>query len=665
MSRRLGLGLAAFAIVAILIGLWLVVPAGRGARSVGVSETSAAPTGAALEGDLAIAPPAVAEARSTAVAREIPAPAATSPNRIAEGQVVDLLAAPAPDVPVFFEPSEPDEAWTGAPAKSDAAGRFQLEVPNRRGSLRTVPGSWTSVFEPRIEASGPAPGCVLVVARTRSISGRVVDAQGAPLADAQVRFELPGSTSWIPKKEPRLGPDNDIRLALLVLGRMTPDNEIRSEFPLDLGGCGTARWIVASDARGAFAIPNAPRVPGAQLVTLLEGYDTNFKSPYAEPPDLLIVLRPPVAPKNHVIGRVVDVDGSPVPNASVFFGLLDRRTDQDGGFDLDVGNHAESAPLVAVKEGWLPVSQPCLARTPVEVGAWPDPLVLVLRERALVIRGHVVDATGIALPQCRVLAIDPVGLDETLQRSLIALPGGVPRKNIVMGGSEVPSGPDGSFELAGLLPRRYRLRAVDLRTLGSVDTEPIEAGRVDLVIRVETGEVRPCVAGQVVDSAGRSVASIRVQTGRLFSDRLRWCEEVRTDADGHFNFPAVSRQADRVAVLPDGAPRAFRFSDFQDPCAMRLVAPRTGDLRVELTTAGLAANEFAVLDRTGARMQVGKHWGSGGWRGPMDAIRLESGKSGWVIVPDDAALIILLKDGTEVARQAVEVKPGELNVVRL
>jgi len=564
-------------------------------------------------------------------------------RRTIEGTTMDLLADAVPDIPVEFYPDGPKDSHAEAGTTSDAQGRFRLEIVDRPGVLRVGSSSWTSVFEPRIEPSRPSSGYLLVIAPIQPRSGRVIDESGAPVSDAEVRVELPGSTSWLPKKRFTFG----------------SDNEVRSSFPLRLDLSNTARWIVASDAQGNFAIPNGPRIRDALLVTLHHGYATDVRSLPVGDGEIRIMLRPP---QSHVRGRVVDAHDAAVPWTWVFFGSSRVRTEEDGRFDLDLGANPDGSQLVAVKEGWMPVYQPCLTASPLDPDAWPNPLVLVLRQETSSIHGQVVDAQGRPLPRCRVRALDPVSLNELLPERVAKSGNDDVGKDLVLGGSEVSTDAEGQFVLRGLVPRRYRLHALDLGSIASADTEPIEAGSDDIRIRIDTAACYPCVAGQLVDRAGHPVANMRVQArrGALMSD------EVRTDTDGRFKLPPVSRDAESIAVLPEAAvPRLFQIRDLPDLCSLHLVIPKFGDLRVELVTPGLAADNFAVLDEAGARIEIARHYGGGGWEGPLAVIPVEDGKSGWAIVPDDAVTIVLLKDGNEVARQSLQVKPDELSVVRM
>jgi hypothetical protein len=52
---------------------------------------------------------------------------------------------------------------------------------------------------------------------------------------------------------------------------------------------------------------------------------------------------------------------------------------------------------------------------------------------------------------------------------------------------EILSAADGRFEIGGLLPRSYRLIAIDPSTLDVAESAPIQAGASDVEIRLEAG----------------------------------------------------------------------------------------------------------------------------------------------------------------------------------
>jgi len=234
----------------------------------------------------------------------------------------------------------------------------------------------------------------------------------------------------------------------------------------------------------------------------------------------------------------------------------------------------------------------------------------------------------------------------------------------VLGGTEVGTDADGAFVLKGLLRRAYRLRAQERRTLNAVTSEPCIAGTVDLTLRIDATATYPCIAGRVIHADGSPIADMRVRARQRTTNHEVTSEEVRTDPDGRFRIEGLSKDADSLEVLVDKAPsRIYRIADQPDLCALVLVVPRHGDLRVEVSGPHAAAQRFAVLDTGGTRLIMAKHF-TGGSQGPYESLPIENGTSAWAIVPDDAVTVVLLQGKQEVNRAPLHVLPGERSVVR-
>jgi hypothetical protein len=398
------------------------------------------------------------------------------------------------------------------------------------------------------------------------------------------------------------------------------------------------------------------------------GYESDTRALPHEGEGLTIVLRPLVPSASRLIGSVVDREHRPLEGACVMLGSSRTWSDKEGRFDLDLCSlpkeEHDGRPLVAVKEGWKPVSQACLAPSPLDSAAWPDPLVLVLDAKALSIRGRVVDADGIPAKHFRVHARDPVGLDEVL------LSAGSPRARVgasdgvVLGGGDTTSDEQGNFEVRGLLPRTYRLRAVDPTTLCTGETPAIRAGASDVEIRVAS-PVHACVAGRVVSMDERPVANARVQGRRTIGSSTECGPETRTDVEGRFRIESLARDAELLHVEADGANgRDWRIADQRDLCDLLLVIPRNGDVRVEMGTSRIEADRFAVFDAAGTRIIMSKHYGPGGAYGPFSSMAIEEGESDWAMVAEDAVTLVLYAGKREVSRMPLRVRAGELNVVR-
>jgi hypothetical protein len=133
-------------------------------------------------------------------------------------------------------------------ARTDSSGRFELTVDAARGAFELAGAEWILLGGRRHLEPDLAEEYLLVAAPRAQIVGRVLDPQGAPLADVLVR----------------LSPPSD---ALVPFGVATP--------PIDLES-----WRVWTSAEGGFRFEDAPLMPGVAVE--------------AEPPGLA-PLRVPVA----------------------------------------------------------------------------------------------------------------------------------------------------------------------------------------------------------------------------------------------------------------------------------------------------------------------------------------------------------------------------------
>ena len=325
-----------------------------------------------------------------------------------------------------------------------------------------------SVFEPRIASNSSPVNAILVVAKAKRIEGRVVAEGGQHLHSAHVAVELPGT-----------------------YGRGIADNRLRSAFPLDIASHNTAEWASTTDAFGWFSIPNVPDISGVQIVTSLEGYQTQKQNLLPTQGALLITLKPLGAHSTIITGRVVDPRGQGVEHAYVCLGTRLAITNDDGEFELNAEEFANDNLITAFSESWLPV---CQSRI---LGLWPTPLVIKFDRESLTIGGRVVDANEKPIGHCKIRIIDPVRVGEVLAYCNAQATVGTDGLRRILGGREVLSASDGTFTIRGLLPRSYLLLAQEAGTLLSSSIIPLAAGAVNVEVRIPQGDTRDCVSGRL------------------------------------------------------------------------------------------------------------------------------------------------------------------------
>jgi hypothetical protein len=577
------------------------------------------------------------------------------------GLVVDDSGAPVSAIEIVYRSSDKNDPTNNTHATTDTNGHFHIEIGDRDGSLGSASPAWITVYEARRKLPDPFDGYVLVVAPSRSLSGRVVDPQGLPISGAQVRInpgEDPGEVEdWVSSDEFELTSGG------LVI------EPLRTKLALSLDRSTAGHWEARSDAAGAFRFDNVPLVADFRLVTTRHGYRRDKRSVPTQASDLSIVL---AKDRPHIRGRVVDPKGSAVRGARIVLGDWVASSGSQGQFEFVLGERAKGTRIIAAMDGWKPAVQLCLAPTPDAPGAWPALLELKFREPALSLRGRVVDGAGAPLANMQVRALDYVRLAE-----ILALAGehpldGEQDPGAWLAGGTSKTDADGRFELHGFLPRAYHLFAVDPRTLASGTSGPFEAGDNDAVIpvieRADTGGF----AGRVLDPRGQPIVAAQVRLRRTVprpgNDRPESIdtEPVSTDAQGHFAFDNVSRSANEVIVQvePLASSKSCPIDPNQDPRSLTVVAGRIGHLVVEVTSTELKVDALEILDAHGKPMEIAVRRGSG-WISDRRWSYLVNGRTEPLVISEDAATIVLYSHSNEVQRNPVHVRPGEITTVRL
>ncbi|MBK8098330.1 MAG: sigma-70 family RNA polymerase sigma factor [Planctomycetes bacterium] len=665
MQAKVKLLLAAVVVVSVLPFLWPgddgAAPRVEAARErvvggpdagAGGSDGSAAPVAASARER--IAPPGARDAEPAAETRVE-----------ATGVVYDGSGTRLPGVAVAKEGSRE------VLATSDAAGRFVARV--RPGRCTFVAGDeryetvLAATWEPasRVET-------VLIVAEQLAVRGRVVDRQGAPVAGANVLFVSP--------------PDLDSRFAV----------------PLDRGD--RQRWQAKAAADGTFALPRLPRLQGA---TLLASADTFLPVHTALPTErdaiVEIVLDKFRYEQGQLVGKVVDAGGSPVGGARVAMGLTSVVSEDDGTFALALRRAGWPTELVAAKAGHLPGRVDVPRGGGGKVADWPSPLVIRLGGPPLTIAGRVVDADGHGVPGAIVWVQDP---------TLLGIAGMLPvQLEYLIAGGEVPplaarmrvpfaddptvdehfndqtsvvenptacwyfatADDDGAFNLGGLLPRSYALRALDVRTGIVGDATALAGTRQDIAITrlqvlpllratVVNGRGTPMADVQVEQFVRAFVADVRVPGGRFEGTALRRAGSTTTGADGTFELRNVGLASTTLTLEGDAIlPMSVTVAEVANPTAATirvegrchveviLADPAEAD-NVQARDASGAIVDCAVLRRNSTSMTTD--------------LALHAGRSG-VFVLSERATVLLLRRGEATVRSVpLQLQPGQTTTIQ-
>lgn len=660
---------AAAAVVFAFGTFWL---ASRANESSPFAASDASPL-ASMERERELALSPALEARERAAAASVASDASSdraSGSLRARGRILDASGAPVAGIAIKQLPNgAPRARGPGTPPNNDegaaldaspaivadAEGRFALttsagSVRAALSSLRVSQPGWVQLGAgTRFDAEG-RDELIVVVAPSERVTGVVVDDGGRPLAGIDVEPRL--AFMWMPG------------------------------FPLVLENPLAAPLApkVHTDDAGAFEITGLPRVPTLSLTVravamplVLDDFADAHVEPFAPGAErpLRVVLHGETTarisdraleralrrPWLSIAGRVVAHDGTPA-RAHVLFHSTRTETAADGSFGLEVPGFdpahiaesvASGAPaqpgeldLVAVGRGSQPAIVREFALRAGEAGVNRD-LVLQLGPPTLTIRGRVLGADG--APRTRV----HVGLAEWTRSQ------GQELESLLASDTderETTTDANGEFVVGGLLPRTYRLHALDLVDGNEVTSDPILAGAEHVELRLQSCAWIEAVHGIVVSRDGRPVrgATVRVESGWPVpggGTRAYTLGEVVADAEGRFVLArAPSCGEIRVSGENVGECRA-PLDEFTRETEWRIVAPRTVRFVVR-TTAGDAATGFKVLDERGRALRVSDNRIDGTHM--SESVQLVDGASGVCLVDDDAKEIALFAGPQELRR---------------
>jgi RNA polymerase sigma-70 factor (ECF subfamily) len=598
------------------------------------------------------APPAAAEAEAT--------PAAVPSATPILGVVVDAQGDALAGLRVVARDASSKEEIAGAETHSDARGAFELAWPEGAHFELDVPhAAWVVVLRPE-PSTRPGADHVVVLAPRRAVAGVAVDEAGAPLQGAAIELALPG--------------------------------DLRATIDRVLDRCVDESWDVSSGDDGAFAFDPAPDLDGLRLLAKLQRFEpASVALDRGDQLGLTVVLKRPGPDARRLVGRVVGERGERMGGAYVSLAAdssLEHAsfqavtTSADGSFEiaLDAGV-AGARVLRALKEGFSPAEISCATPRATDPGAWPDPLVLVLRGSALAIDGVVVDADGRVVERAEIVNLDATRFGE-LEREWSGTRLSIAEdvEDVLAGRSSAFGGAattdaDGRFEVRGLLPRAYRLRVFSRASMEIAVTEPIQAGSRGVVVRMPRERRHERIAGVVVGKSGAPIAEAQVWLVRTGPPPARSSvrgdhsemggETLATGANGRFEFRGVSAAVSAVCARIDCETAEVRVAldGAVDAANLRIVVTRNCHFKVDLTGSAIRATSLEVRDAAGETLPISVHRGTltiGGHGFALGGGDLTEAYS----VPEDAVELVLRADSGEDLRVPLRLVPGELTIVR-
>lgn len=511
---------------------------------------------------------------------------------------------------------------------------------------------------------------VIVVAPERTLRGTIRDAEGHPVVGASIELGI-GS--------------------LLFAGMR--DSSTTSVY------LGSTLLEAVSDTTGRFNATALPQVP-TTLTISRDGFATHREELPAESDLALdIVLQPTRDERVLLRGTIVTAERRPAVGAHASWigdreSLADIDVDDHGRFEVSVPRaRLESRGSLAGTK-WMPDEQEPLAlRVSMEGHRWKtmDLKSIGPAEEVVELGTIVLDWSGPHV-SIRGRVVTQAGESSTGMIAWVRAAGGRRVEKVSdLARAEcqvrmTTSFPDGAFAFDDLDDDVYCVGASLPFGPDVVESDPIEGGRTDLVLRLPFATTST-YSGVVVDGLDRPFAGVRLKpTSRAMvavEPRCNGRNVGVTDAAGRFSFeggPGLD-SVDVSGDVPLWKPTCS-ISESSDPAHLQLVAVRRALLRVELLRDFADVDRFTLVDLVGqpltmrwafeVRGNSGTGWGADGApvrergtvSGSVDSAPLRAGRSATLQVPETAGHIVLHRGGVELRRIPVRLEAGAVNVVK-
>lgn len=546
------------------------------------------------------------------------------------GRVLDARGTPIPAVAVGVE------GTPTALATSDAFGVFEFELDHGGRKIVSMSGEWITIRYDQIYAQEPDREHFVIVAPPIALAGRVVDPSGRPIAGAAVAVQIPIAAF--------------------------------AGFPFALDSTGVIAPSTKTGPDGSFVLERVPSLARADLDTSFQGFaDDQRPLPTESATDLLIELREPEVTGAVLEGVVVHEDGSPAPGAFVHLDDRKTETDERGGFRLEIWSTEGDAPLVATKKGFQAAVFPEYGRVIDATDGHPPPARLVLGPAPLTIAGRVLEIDG---TPCRGWSVS-IALGTAITQNRIP----VITAESLAAGKEIQKSTDeqGAFELEGLRDMPYVLQAWG-RDGRMIRSAPIDAGTRDVELRCEPDAYVDRIRGRVVSRDGLPLAGLDVSVSLVtfetsFGSSWYTVKRAKTRDDGTFEIERVPRRFTRLSVDGEGVQATTRTIDELDldrqvvlDRPVEIVVVRTFRFRFESGPGEEVPTGLEVLDAEGAMLDLVTREAQSMSSGP--GAQLTDGRSHVLSVSEDAARLVLYKDGEILSSQPLRLAPGEIVTVR-
>jgi len=479
------------------------------------------------------------------------------------GTVADGDGAPIPGAEVAVEPAPaggagairmigPGSEGTSREVATDDSGRFRAEglpAGTYRVTVRRSGFASATVEGIEVAARGePADAGEIRLRPGASVQGRVVDETGAAIEAVEVGVrESSGPTMMF----------------------IVPGGSLDEQAPAAVTG--PDGWFVVADLDPQRRVTLNFSRPG-----YLQHGEAEVEAPSAEP--LEITLQP----SSTLSGHVLDVEGAPVPGASVVltrtvtatmgnrkFAAVSRQdatADGDGKFVFE-----EQKPGTVSLEAAAPGLRTAnLDGVEIPRGADRDDVEIRLEPGAVLV-GRVTAPDGRPVPGARVAEIR----------------GGGSEPEFAIGPDGAATDGDGYYRLEGLEPGARSIEVTHPSYVRTARDVEVRAGFNTLDVEFEGGQP---VRGVVLDPSGSPVPAAWVQ---LVPAGQRWGgPDTTTDGDGRFEIPGVGDGDYGVRATAEG----FGGTPTEDSARVRVEGAPVDDVVVRLAPGTTIAGRIVGLE---------------------------------------------------------------------
>jgi RNA polymerase sigma-70 factor (ECF subfamily) len=569
------------------------------------------------------------------------------------GRVLDVRSRPVPGVQIFHELGGGKLQSIGGEAAviADAEGRFVCAAREVLQTLVAKGEGWVTVMSALHEADATQEA-MIIVASARPLTVQVVDEFDRPVPETALFLRMPDSfETW---------------------------------FGSDLARSQRRPFLTRTGLDGTYHWPAAPSVEGAMLSVFAEGFGTRQLRIPAAPQDWLEVQVE--GGERSVAGRVFDATGRPVANALVAVGRSMTRSDLEGRYGVVAKLTEGAEQVVAVHPSLGSASTRWPQSAPAHVDLQLQP--------ARNLRGTVLDSHGDPVDGARVWIADPTPFGELGARPAFVehlLAGAYspfsdqvdhlrqvvctgpsfrgPMKGSCATWNWVGADELGKFSIPVLSGREYELVAQDPVSLA---TSRFSSTDGPVVVPMPGTEVT--LSGRILDRERRPLTGVKVQivsspyrakaASADHGDVPGFSEggAAITGFDGSFRFPRVARSGIGLKCSGPGILPATRWlTAEQTRAAIELTVSRRCFVEVVLTQSD-QADSLHFTDANGERCPV--YFLRADRTLVHSSQEIVNGRSGLVAVGEEARHLVLTREGEEVERLAVVLRPGDVLSIR-